>query len=341
MYKYNDIYIFRRSQYLDFTFPLHQRKYLVAFRQPDLNSKDIFISQFNGELWIVLFVSTIILFTSMFLINKITSVEFDHSDILCWIFCLVSQQGLHQTPATLASKILFLSGFIFGMLSFTAFTANIITTLRAPIRLNSIEELLEYDNIKILLPEFEGFHDGLKETNNEIARRIYQRHLQDEAWKEFCPTFGQRKDGFDVCDAKAANSLAFNANSTLAFVAPDNYMLSDRFVFSERRASSCDIDFFTVPAVSTAVSYGVRKDHPVKESINRATIRLYESGLMQKMNLNNRPKRPECGAEKERKEDNIFNQVNMNYVFYAYTILLFGYSTAIVLLLAEKYFCKE
>ena len=114
-------------------------------------------------------------------------------------------------------------------------------------------------------------------------------------------------------------------------------MLSDRFVFSERRASSCEIDFFTVPTVSTVVSYGIRKHHPDKESINRATIRLYESGLMQKMNLNNRPKRPECGTEKERNEKNIFNQVNMNYVFYAYVILLVGYLTAIILLVVEQY----
>lgn len=48
----------------------------------------------------------------------------------------------------MSAKILFLVGFLFGMLVFNSFTANIISTLSASQSIESVQELINYGKIQ-------------------------------------------------------------------------------------------------------------------------------------------------------------------------------------------------
>ncbi len=61
---------------------------------------------------------------------------------------VVTQQGSFNEPLSMSAKILFLVGFLFGMLVFNSFTANIISTLSASQSIESVQELINYGKIQ-------------------------------------------------------------------------------------------------------------------------------------------------------------------------------------------------
>ncbi len=61
---------------------------------------------------------------------------------------MISQQGCSSEPHGAAPKILYLSGFLFGMLVFNSFCANIISTLSSSKSIDSIQEFLEYGQMR-------------------------------------------------------------------------------------------------------------------------------------------------------------------------------------------------
>ena len=61
---------------------------------------------------------------------------------------LITQQGMEIQPRCSKSQLVFLLGYLFGLVCFSGFTANIVTTLTSIESLDSLEEFLDYEGIQ-------------------------------------------------------------------------------------------------------------------------------------------------------------------------------------------------
>lgn len=61
---------------------------------------------------------------------------------------VISQQGCDKQPPGAACKIIFLTGFVYGILVFYSFAANIISSLVYSRSIQSVSELLDYGQIR-------------------------------------------------------------------------------------------------------------------------------------------------------------------------------------------------
>ncbi len=69
-------------------------------------------------------------------------------DTVEWLSCMVGHCGCAFMPRDAASKILFVVGFLFGMVVYTSFTAQIVSTLSTAQSIKSVRELLDYGKIR-------------------------------------------------------------------------------------------------------------------------------------------------------------------------------------------------
>ena len=81
---------------------------------------------------------------------------------LSHVAAFVAQQGYERDPRRGSQRVLFLTGFVFSMLLFTAFSANIIAILSQTISLETFEDLLRYTPIKMAVSFFPYFQVSLK-----------------------------------------------------------------------------------------------------------------------------------------------------------------------------------
>ena len=80
---------------------------------------------------------------------------------------MISQQGYEKEPQSPSVKILFLTGFLFAMLVFNGFSANIVTTLTSVKSLKDFEQLINYPDMKFFAPGFEPFKVMFRQSVNE------------------------------------------------------------------------------------------------------------------------------------------------------------------------------
>ena len=69
-------------------------------------------------------------------------------------------------------------GYFTGMLLFMGFSAEVITSLSNVKTLNSIEDLLAYEQMEILSSENRQITERLETSVSPIARGVWDRHLK-------------------------------------------------------------------------------------------------------------------------------------------------------------------
>ena len=74
-----------------------------------------------------------------------------------------------------------------------------------------------------------------------------------------------------------------------------------------------------------SVGYGMRKNLPAKKLINRAILRMHESGLLKKLFFKSVPHAPKC----EEFQGSAYRSVSYSYVFGAFLVLGCGWVLAI------------
>lgn len=94
---------------------------------------------------------------------------------------MISQQGSEKVPHSVAGKILFLIGFLFGLLCFSSFSANIVTELTNVKSLKSFEELVNYTPIKQIPPNFKPFASEISISNSPPVKQLWARSLEDKS----------------------------------------------------------------------------------------------------------------------------------------------------------------
>lgn len=93
---------------------------------------------------------------------------------------IISQQGQEEMPKLISLRVLFLTGFIFGMLCFISFSANIVTTLSTVQRLETLDQLMNHQPMTFMLSTHPGFQDPVMNSNHDYAKRIGQSYSQGD-----------------------------------------------------------------------------------------------------------------------------------------------------------------
>ena len=81
-------------------------------------------------------------------------------------------------PASLSMKLLFFMGFLMGLVTFTGFSANILSTLTSIKSLNTFKELVEYREMPLLGSAFAPWQTELKRSKYPVIQSAYKRISQ-------------------------------------------------------------------------------------------------------------------------------------------------------------------
>ena len=261
-------------------------------------------------------------------------------DLLTFILTgFISQQGYDQTPRNMSLKILYLNGFVFGMLCFVGFSANIITTLSTSKEFETLDQLLAYPSMRVIMGAFVGFQEPFRENSMQLAQGIVDRHDKD---KESVPCFEELENdsnkSFKDCDGETLDKIAYKNDKSTIFIGPDTFIFGGNFRLSKERNTSCSLKHFSLPIGKSQMHYGIRKNLPEKKLIDKATIRLMETGIMKKLNSKFKPQPPDCD---DSNANGGFTPVSCNSVLNAYVLLIGGYVVAIAIFICEKFICPE
>ena len=155
----------KRDEVIDYTLPIHSRAFWIYFRQPELTI-DIYFTQFSKQFWLCVIVTTLglqlVMALSTWIYSKLLRDDvrvkeaklFGFRDILSWSLSFLSQQGYERDPNKHSQRVLFMTGYVFAMLCFCGFSANIISTLQQVRSLEDFSALMKYDPIKIVATYF-------------------------------------------------------------------------------------------------------------------------------------------------------------------------------------------
>ncbi len=148
----------------------------------------LMLSQFSNELWLFILLTVaalqltmgLIIWYNLAVMKRASHAEFDFKDNLSWSLCtdvfvcnifqsvsilchfiswpaFVAQQGYERDPKRSSQRVLFFSGFVFSMLVFIAFSANIIAILSQTRSIDTFQALLDYEPIKMVVSAFPYF----------------------------------------------------------------------------------------------------------------------------------------------------------------------------------------
>lgn len=182
---------------------------------------------------------------------------------------------------------------------------------------------------------FSGFQEPFRENSIQLAQNIVQRHDKE---KESVPCLENLVNAsskvFKLCDEETINKIAYENDKSTIFIGPDTFIFSGMFRFSNERNTSCSLKQFPVPIGKSQMHYGMRRNLQEKELIDKATIRLMETGILRKINSRFKPQPPDC---EDSNADGGFTPVSCNYVFNAYVLLIGGYVVAVAIFICETF----
>ena len=122
------------------------------FVQPPVSTaRNLYIAPFNVDLWLAMLGSWLLLIIGMKACAWIKSLraeveEEDREvlkDVFLWAVGAICQQGWHIQPVSMSLRIIFVVGYLCGLLCFVAFSAAIVSLLSVKIvPVKSMEDLL-------------------------------------------------------------------------------------------------------------------------------------------------------------------------------------------------------
>jgi len=138
------------------------------FIQPEASSKrDLVLKPFSTALWVALFGTYGVLVLSRIILRYNQLSSSSYSLDVVWGVAALCQQGWHVTPTSLPSRVVFLFGYLTGLLSFVAFSASIVSLLAL--------NLLPINSRRDLLTSHFTFHaDSKSSTLAYVVQVQYQ-----------------------------------------------------------------------------------------------------------------------------------------------------------------------
>jgi len=140
-----------RLRGLDFLHAFERGRIQAFFRQPKARTiRNILISPLEPRLWLSLLAMWTLCITSMTVIyvirRRFDTVDSCDAEVVTssflWVLGTFCQQGWHTSPTSESLKVAFLSGTVFGFVTFVAFSAALVPILSLEIiPIKTLEEL--------------------------------------------------------------------------------------------------------------------------------------------------------------------------------------------------------
>ena len=137
-------------------------------------------------------------------------------------------------------------------------------------------------------------------------------------------------------DRRILDRVTFGRDGSVSFLAPDNLVYTPSiYPYNRNRALKCESHHFELPYGFTQMYYPIKKYLPQKNIIDKSYIRLWEVGLLPKMNKDYKPLKPNCYRPTAGET---VKEVKIKYVDKAYHMFAVGVGVALIILGIEIVF---
>ncbi|XP_067006382.2 uncharacterized protein [Anabrus simplex] len=240
--------------------------------------------------------------------------HWDLSEVMLVTFGAVSQQGSYRDPTTSAARTLFITLFVLAVLTYTAYSASVISLMSSaqPV-INTLNGILQ-----------DGSKMGLALHDNHYYRTQFESEPNPVSCKlhelEEAPLLFNLQHGFD---SVSQGDLAFSADRVEAYT----------HLHSSQRSVDvlCSIgEIRLIQGLGHQRSFAIRRDSPFASVLNQGLLRLMEHGLIARERHRWFPLNPLCQST-DSTAGSLFISIAVEDISPALCML--GYAVVIALIL--------
>ena len=277
-----------RTEILSFSIPYMNVDLGVVYKKPTVNFKLFaFLMPFSTPVWLVILGSLILTSMSLYLFGMFSTKDDPLGNIAACLYfglaCLFAQ-GPETYPRSIASRATAISWWFFSLMMLTLYTASltsIMTVNRATLPIETIEDLLNYEN----------YHYGIEpggSTQNAFQNSEYApfQMMWAEMIKKKDQSFYKGTSGVD----KVRNGNNF------AFIRESPYLQYD-ITFAP-----CNLELvFSSSSPKSGAGYGFAfpKNSPLAREFSVEILNLFSGGQMAAIHTKWFKTRSQCSEEKK------------------------------------------
>ncbi|XP_050457023.1 uncharacterized protein LOC126854396 [Cataglyphis hispanica] len=307
---------------MTFSHPLIRYMRNIYYRPLETGTmRDIFLQPFDNRLLSCVAGTYFIMLIAMATVIYVTKTIL-HKEQRCtgigesalWCLSIMCMQGSPWSPRTPSGKILLLFSLIFSLVMYNAYAGFITSILSVQVTgIKSITDLL-LNNFKLGYSAADDTY--IRNDNDSNLRQLYIK------------AFNSRESRLETRTGlmKAVKGrYGFFVSATLARRALKTTFIQERCLLKE----------LILPQTLTVVALPMAKSCPYRKIINLNILRIYERGVLDKIQERMLPTMPRCAASAA------FHSARLTDVYSAFFLLTAGMLTAISIGIIERIWNKR
>ncbi|XP_023719273.1 uncharacterized protein LOC111870865 isoform X5 [Cryptotermes secundus] len=197
-------------------------------------------------------------------VDKPVQLKWELSEVLLVTTGAVCQQGSSRNPTTSAARTLFIALFVLAVLTYTAYSASVISLLSSPSSVTStLQGILRHGSkMGLALLNIHYYHSHFKNEDNAVSRKLHKI--------EVSPSFLELADGLE---STVKGEVAFCADRVDAYTYLHHSQQTE-----EALCSVGKIPLLQGPEYQRA--FALPLSSPFTKPINFGLMRLMQFGLM-------------------------------------------------------------
>ncbi|KAJ8667354.1 hypothetical protein QAD02_009016 [Eretmocerus hayati] len=309
-----DVDLNRGTSAFGFSLPILHFKRNIYFEPPNV-SNNRFMQQFSlgvllsiaGSFALIVTVMEIINFVTMFIHWQEDEEHFGLGEALIWGLSVMSMQGSPWLPRTRAGRTVLVTSLMFTLIIFNVYSGSIASFLS--VKTNPITVVSDFDKFDYTI----GFiriddNDILKDAN---LRPFYFRAME--------------KNQLGISEKDGLQKVLMGK---FAFVSAD--IVARQILSKDLRFQSCVVS--ELPTNSTGVlALPIAISSPFKKIIDSSILRMWEYGILRKIDMGMKPPLLECRL----KEENEHRSFELGDVYGPFFIFAFGFVASLLLFYFE------
>ncbi|RLU24881.1 hypothetical protein DMN91_002972 [Ooceraea biroi] len=284
--------------------------------------RDIFLRPFNNQLlgcvagmyFIMLIAMAIVIYAAKTALHDDEEKHVGIGEATLWCFSIMCMQGSPWMPRTPSGKTLLLFSLIFSLVMYNAYAGFITSILSVQATgIKSITDLL-FNNFQLGYSDAEDTY--IRNANDSNLRQLYIKAFNNRE-SRLDTTAGLRK--------AVEGRYGFFISATLARRALRTTFIQER----------CTLKELPLAQTLTVIALPMAKSCPYRKIINLNILRIYERGVLHKIQERMLPKMPSCATPAT------FHSARLTDVYTAFFLLVAGMIIAISLGIAERIWNKR
>ncbi|XP_012062681.1 PREDICTED: glutamate receptor ionotropic, delta-2-like [Atta cephalotes] len=284
--------------------------------------RDIFLQPFDNRLlgcvagtYLIMFIAmATVIYAAKTILHDEDEKHVEIGESALWCLSIMCMQGSPWTPRSPSGKTLLLSSLIFSLVMYNAYAGFITSILSVQATgIKSITDLL-FNNFKLGYSAADDTY--IRNANDSNLRQLYIK------------AFNNRESRLETRTGlmKAVKErYGFFVSATLARRALKTTFIQER----------CTLKELMLPQTLTVVALPMAKSCPYRKIINLNILRIYERGVLDKIQERMLPTMPRCAASAD------FHSARLADVYSAFFLLVAGMVIAISIGIFERIWNKR